>query len=653
MRRAISSLVFAVALLGASFTFASSPVNAPDWVRASAAQTLPTYPEETNAVVLLEDLTVTVTGPGEYVESRRRVVRILRPEGRSEGNLHVHLERDDKVLDIHAFTIDKTGRQYEVKPKEFIEYSPFHEEVYTDIRYSHAEAPAADPGSTIAFESTVRRHPWKNHLSLFAQEDIPVKESRFTLELPPGWEYSAKWSTQAHVEPQQLGPNKWTWNQRDLPGIIDEPMRLHLVALSARVEISYFAPGAGGDNFATWDGVAKWIVRLNEGRRTASPAITDEVRQLVANKSDFDSRVRAITNFMQAEVRYVAIEIGIGGYQPHPAADVFRHRYGDCKDKATLLASMLNEAGIRSRYLLVHTGSGVVKSELPSTFFNHAIVAIELPSDVPEGAYPSAVKTSDGKRFVIFDPTARFVPLGMLHASLQGSYGLLVSDTGGELIRLPLLDPANNTILRIGKFALAADGTLSGEITESRTGDHASSSRYRLADLDTSARTNYIERFASHSLKHASIQNPKIENLDSIDKALVIKYGLQMQSYSQVAGPLLLVRPRVLGQKAFEIKRNKPRNYAFDLSGTSDEKDTFDIELPAGYTVDDLPRPVQIDFGFGAYKSRVEFKGSTLRYEREYIIRDPVIAASKADELRKFEDTIGRDEFASAVLKKQ
>ena len=163
------------------------------------------------------------------------------------------------------------------------------------------------------------------------------------------------------------------------------------------------------------------------------------MQQLTTGATNFDAKVRALTAFLQSDVRYVGIEIGIGGFQPHPASDVFRSRYGDCKDKVTLLSSMLKEAGIDSDYLLVDTERGVVKPDVPSTLFNHVILAIPLPKDTPPNAYRSVSTTASGERYLIFDPTDEYTPVGDLRSALQGSYGLLVTKSGGELIKLPVL----------------------------------------------------------------------------------------------------------------------------------------------------------------------------------------------------------------------
>ena len=106
---------------------------------------------------------------------------------------------------------------------------------------------------------------------------------------------------------------------------------------------------------------------------------------------------------MQNDVRYVAIELGIGGYQPHPASEVFSHRYGDCKDKATLLSTMLKEIGIESYYVLINTERGsVTAATLPNLEFNHAILAIALPPGIDDGAAAGAHRASKTGSNLVF-----------------------------------------------------------------------------------------------------------------------------------------------------------------------------------------------------------------------------------------------------------
>lgn len=633
----------------AAMAFAGS-ASVPDWVRQAAAKAPGRYPPETKAVVLLDDETANVTGPGQAEFTHRRVVRILRPEGRDQAKLRVYVGTGDKVQSMHAWTLDAAGLQYEVKDKEFIEVSPFQEALYTDIRYRAGEAPAGNPGSVIAIEYSVRRRTWMDQTHWFFQEEIPVDEARFTLQLPPGWEYKASWANQPAQQPTAVAPNRWQWVCQNLPGLPEEHLRPENEALAGHLELAFYQPSSAA-NFGSWKAIGDWYYHLVDGRRTLTPEIAAKVQQLTAGATGFDARVRTLSGFLQSEVRYVEISIGVGGYQPHPAADVFRFRYGDCKDKVTLLSTMLKQAGIDSEYVLVYTERGVVKPDVPATLFNHAVLAIALPKEMPATAYHSVSTTKDGSRYLIFDPTDEYTPIGDLRATLQGSYGLLVTSAGGELIQLPVLPPDTNRFDREGKFTLQADGTLTGKVMERRTGNHAARERAWLVHANESERSKYLDHYLSESLKNVAVQQMKVGDLGAHEKDLTLEYQLNAQSYAQRTGPLVLVRMRVLGEKGILLNFAK-RKFPVQLSAATVEKDSYEIQLPAGYTVDDLPEPKQIDVGFASYQSKMESSGSTLHYSREYVVRDPYIGPEKFGDLRRLEGMIGDDEFASAVLKK-
>lgn len=632
-------------------SFSESKANIPDWVRQAAAQPLPTYDSETNAVALLTDETDTVTSPDEHIEHYRRVVKILRPDGRDEGDLAVWIGHEGKLISIHAWSIDAAGHEYEVKDKDFADRASAFQEEYSDIRQKWAKAPAADPGSIIAFEYEVRRRDYFNELRWFPQEDIPVRRAVFTVQLPSGWELKDWWSGLEPVKPASAGPAGWQWIKTDLAGVEDEPRRPSIEALAGRLTIQLYTQTRplGTD----WAAVSKWAAGLFHASASPSPEMSAKVQELTAGKTDFDSRVRAITEFVQHEFRYYAIEIGIGGYQPHPASDVFHLRYGDCKDKANTLSVLLTIAGVKSDVVLIDTSRGVVRADLPSTMFNHAILAIELPADIPSDKYPATVTTKSGKRYVIFDPTDEWMPFGQVRSELQDSYALLVTESGGELIKVPTLNPNDSELLRSAKLTLSPDGTISGSFQEKMTGDFAQELRMGAESANQQQRLQRYERIVSHSLKNASVQDLSFDGLKELNRPVDVRYSVSADRYAQIMGPLLIVRPRVLGIKSIALQKpRKPRKYPFVLGRTAYETDSYEVDLPAGYAVDDKPDPISIDTPFASYKSKIEITGNKLHYSREYVLKSLEIPADKIDDLRAFENKVAEDENAAVVLKK-
>jgi hypothetical protein len=312
---------------------------------------------------------------------------------------------------------------------------------------------------------------------------------------------------------------------------------------------------------------------------------------------------------------------------------------------------MLHIAGIDSSYVLIDTDRDFVNPSVPSLWFNHAILAIELPNQIKSTQYQSIVTAKSGKRYIIFDPTDEYTPVGSLRAELQNSYALLVTDSGGELIRTPLLPPDSNMVTRTGHFVLTVDGGLSGEVSEDRGGDFATGERWRLRHTDERQRTHDFEHWLGRSIQGFSLDSIDIQQADQIQKDLLLKYKFTTLQYGQARGPLMLVRLRVLDDKSSYVE-HKPRHYAVELERTARESDTYEIEIPKEYKVDELPDPVKIDVGFASYQSKIEVEGSKLRYWREYVVRDLSVPREKFDDWVKLQGVIGADETSAVVLKR-
>jgi hypothetical protein len=625
----------------------------PDWVHAAASQALMHTDKDVNAIVLLDDQTTSVQDNGDVLTLERRVVKILRPEGREIAQLHVFFDNETKLKSLHAWSITAKGMEYELKDKDFRELSPY-EGMYSDVRVKEIEAPGADPGTVVALEFEQRGRPYLMEDTWQFQERIPVQRTRYTLRLPSSWEYSNSWFEHAETKPTESGANSWTWELTEIPGIEREPHMPNWRSLAGRMEISYFGNirGQAVKSARSWQQIGSWYNDLASGRRQPSPQIHEKALQLTAGKSTFTGKVEAIASFLQTDIRYVAIEIGIGGFQPHAASDIFRNRYGDCKDKATLMSSMLHEVGIDSHYLVVNTNRGAVAPSAPSMYFDHVILAISVPKGDPAESLATIVDTKAGK-YLIFDPTDQYTPVGQLHYWVQGSYGLLVNDGGGELIQLPLLAPESNQIKRVAHLKLQPDGSLLGEVQETRSGEHAWTSRAELLHAQGNDPNKALERFLAGSLTGFSLEKSESENLDHNEKDLILKYKFNARSYAKSAGPLLLVRPRVLGAMEMNWETDKPRKFPIEFRAASHETDVFEIELPEGFSVDELPDPVKIDVGFAEYESKTEVQGQVLRYTRNYTLRQLQVSTAQEAQLKRLFSTIYSDERNSAVLKKQ
>lgn len=626
---------------------------APDWVRALARASLPAYPAETRAVVLLKEETVVVRENGDVQTVHRRAVKILRPQGESEGAVVVFFDNDTKLNSLKAWSITSQGQEYEVKEKDAIETALLQDSLYEDTRSKVLRIPAAVPGSIVAYEyeqkdrAAMYQHLW------WLDEDLPVVSARYTLQMPPGWEYSTVWRNQAGQAPAQTGPNQWTWQFQSLPAREHEAGMPNWRAVASRMAVNFYPAGQPrGKAQRSWDEVGVWYAGLTAGRAEANPEIRAKVQELTAGKSETLDKVKALAAFVQAGIRYVAVEIGVGGYQPHPASSTFAARYGDCKDKVTLLRAMLSEAGVPSYYVLVHSARGAVSPQFPSMGFDHMIAAVALPQRLPDGF--AVYEHPKLGSLTLFDPTDRSTPFGWLPDNEQAGHALLVTPSGGETIQVPVAPPNMNRLLREGRFEVQQDGTLAGSVKELRWGQPATDQRQLWNEAaDAAERRKRLESTLSSTVGTVLLESAVAEGLTATDGVFQLSYKLAAPAYAKRTGPLLLIRPRVIGSKATTLNDQKPRKYPLDLGSTGFQTDVYEITIPSGYVVDELPPNVDAVYPFAEYHSKSTVEGKVLRYQREYQVKQVEVPAEQVPDLRKFSSRILADEANSAVLKRQ
>ena len=650
-------------ILAALFLLAAAPralagSEAPPWMHALVNAPLPPHDEKTDAVRMYAEENVTVVSADKIRVLYREAYKILRPGGRDAGNVMVSFNPHKKITSLHGWCIPAQGKDYEVKDKDAVEMAQpkiEYSELVTDVRAKLLRIPASEPGNIVGYEYESEEQPLVLQDRWLFQEESPTRESHYSLQLPAGWEYKVAWLNYPEVKPVQSS-NQIIWTVSDVQGIRVEDDMPPWKGVAGQMIVSFFPQGGPStkNGFSNWREMGIWYWNLQTGRFDASPEMKQRVNELTAAAGAQLDKMKALASFVQHDIRYVAIELGIGGWQPHPAADVFMHRYGDCKDKATLMRSMLHELGIESFQVAINTARGSIGPDTPAyRGFNHQIIAVKLPAGLTSPDLIAIVEHPKLGKLLFFDPTSELTPFGRIPGYLQANWGLLIAPDGGEMVQLPKQPAAMNSIQRTAKLTLDATGTLVGEVREVRVGDRASSQRWALRTVTKDAdRIRPIELLLADSLSMFQITHASLVNLAQTDLPFGFNYSFHAENYAKNAGDLILVRPRVLGTKSSALMETKePRKFPVEFDGPVLDTDTFEITLPAGYAVDDLPPPVDADFGFAAYHSKSEVSGNVIRYTRAFEVKELSVPVSKTEDLKKFYRIIAGDERNTAVLK--
>ena len=652
---AFGAATIALLLLGSPLAQAGE--QAPQWMSALANAPVPEHDEDTEAVLLYSERIVSVQSATSMKIMVRKAYRILRPEARRNHEyVAIDFGPQKKVTSLRAWCIPVGGKDYQVKGKEAADVAADVEggELLTDVKYRVLQIPAVEPGNIIGYEYETEERPMILQDQWEFQQTIPVLDTRYSIDLPAGWSYETKWANYPEIKSSQSG-NHGQWSLTNVKPIRKEEDMPALEGVAGQMVVYFVPPGEATNTFTNWRQMGEWYNELTKSRVDASSDLKQTVAGLTGSKTTTVAKMQAIGSFVQQNLRYVAIELGIGGVQPHPASEVLTHRYGDCKDKATLTISMLREIGVDAYYVLANVDRGAVNANTPASAyaFNHAVVAIRLPDGTDDPSLLAILQHQKYGKLLIFDPTDELTPFGQLGNHLQASYGMLAGPNGGELVQLPTMPASVNSVRRSAKLTLDANGMLTGQVNEVRNGDKAwaARSRMRHATKDED-RIRPIENILSDSLTSFQITKASVQNLNITDQPFGFIYSFMAPNYAKNTGGLLLVRPRVLGVKALGLASSKrPREYSFELSGVGLDTDSFDIAIPAGYAVDDLPEPADADYGFASYHAKTVVDGGIIHYSRSYEVKQVSVPVDQADKVKRFYQVVAGDERNMVVLK--
>jgi hypothetical protein len=638
-------------------------VKPPSWLVELSEKPAPELPPETEAVYLCNEQSLTYNPKGLMIRSGRQAIKVLRPSGIERSRLLVRANTfNTKVRKMSGWVINPDGSKSGRKIKDAVSTSLAPDTLYWDIRIMALVLPDVTRESIIGFE-------WEEEIQPISLEDVftfqsrfPVLSARYSLSFPSDVKPVFDWINWEQVRPASPVDSKQKlknieFEVKDVPAIREEPLRPPDGAIAGRLLVRFQPSGKPvyGQLFSTWRDMGLWYEGLSRERRTPKKNVADKALELAGDLNGTRSKIERLAEFVQKEIRYVSIQIGIGGYQPHEASTIMSNRYGDCKDKATLLAAMLESLGIESYYILVNVFRQVVTPNLPVSLFsfNHAILAIKLQEDsLFEGA-EAIIHDPELGPLLVFDPTMSHTPLGRLPFYLRGNCGLLVAGDSSRLIQLPKSTGEYHQLIRVGKFVLKADGSLSGEVTEALSGVHAEKTRAKLREADEAGRRRDLEKFLSASLPAFNLEGYEFQNLDRLTEDLVIHYNFTCSSYVKRAGNFLNFRPGILAvlENNDIFKQKESRRYPVLFSSISSARDEFEIELPEGYTLDRTPDPVEILTNFAGYSAQFELKDNRLCLKRQISIKEDFLPASRFEEVVSFFQSVSSEERRSLILR--
>jgi len=527
---------------------------------------------------------------------------------------------------LFANTIKPNGRIVPLDVKDIHDSSKHAGfEFYTDIKQRSFTMPAVENNCVIEYAYEVRNLkpmlPFDFFTTFFCQTVIPMEEDTMEVVLPVNVELKyKKFNTTINPSITKNGnKKKYVFTNTKQKEIIPEPRMPHVTDRDTFPQLSMWT-------LDSWETISRWYISLVKEQMQSDGELETFTRQLVKDKKNEEEKIKAIFNFVSQKIRYVAVLLGPYTHKPHAAREIFKKRYGDCKDKTTLLLTMLKIAGIEGMPVLVPAHGESFDESMPSLeAFNHVIAV------VPSGTtYYWLDATNEAAAFNSI-PFSR--PTTVLVIHYDGSY---------RFIKTPHMDDRKDFTNFEIKSTINEEGDADVDFTFTFSGKAAESSRYLYKYLSPEQRKKQFERrgIEVKELTFSSFtdtEDPFVINLKGIyknlaqkldDKTMVLTNTVRLDSYR-------------------DITSAKERKYPIRFRTSLYNKEKYIFTFPAGFIIKNLPpafiseRPFKKRVeNFSFRDSTFEISVETKEFEHKIILDNLDDFKKHASELQKHESSL-------------
>ena len=565
-------------------------------------------------VLLLEDATARLETDGRSTYTLRQVAQVLTADGaESWGELALwYVPQRQQVRINWIRVIGPDGTVLRDGPEHQEENSPTVDQgapVYSERRAIQATLGGVAPGTLVDYSYTLEtvqpRLPGDFRYYWGLNGDYPVRRSRFTLDVPVGMQVPVRERNLGfHADDRVVaGRRVRTWAVADLAAVKSESYGGSPNDVMQTIVV-------GGT--LSWAEVAAWYHPMLANHYAVTPEILAAHAAQLKTAKTLDDSLRATYRWVAQDFRYVSLSLGDGGYQPRLPAEVFRTRFGDCKDKTMLFVSLVRHMGLTAYPVLVNS-DGPVDSLFPGIKqFDHMIAAIE--------------RKGRESRIEYADVTPSLVRYGELPGALQGEVGLALPDGRSRVVVLPAAPPSGNRYEREIVGSLGLDGRFTGRITISALGTEQGSIREKFADIDrkdAQARNELLRSYARAVYESGTMDSAHYFDGRDLSVAPHLTVWLTATNVIGRVGARYYFNPPLLkfgdASAISRVEGEGKRHFPIDVGQVNSPsiwRSSLEVELPEGWKAD-VPAEVSIDGPFGYYHASYKQVGRSFRASRE------------------------------------
>lgn len=614
-------------LFGLFLTFAA---------RAQESNPAPTPDISREAVVVEKndtDIRFENDGTGERTQSGR--IHVLSDTGvRQFGILTFNYQSAFESVDIDYVRVLKPDgtivstplNNIQDMPSNITQQAPF----YSDLHEKHIAVKALSAGDTIELQVhwhvTKALAPGQFWYAYNFDDDTIALEEQLRINVPAG--RAIKWKSKdlTPTVEEKDGRKILTWKSKNLarktPAAkeVDDEKQVYQ---AARGQLA--PPDVELSSFQSWDELGRWYGSLQTDRVQPTSEIQQKAAELTKGLTTDDAKIQAIYRYVSEQFRYIGVAFGIGRYQPHFAAEVLDNQYGDCKDKHTLLASLLQAAGFTAYPALIST-SRSMDLDVPSPAqFDHVI------SVVPQG-----------NNFLWMDTTAEIAPAGMLVPKLRDKLVLIVwSNKPPAFVRTAADSPVPNDETFSVEGTLNDAGVVDAHMEEQAHGDNELVMRAIFRRV-SEAEWNQLVQNISYGLGFGgTVSDVVATQPDALDVPFDLKYNYHRIDYSDWEHHQITLPYPPMGLPPLKADQTELAAPIW-LGSRGEFKHVASLTIPKNYSVK-LPADVQLKTAFAEYYSTYSIKDNVIHGERRLVIKEHEVPVPEFLQYKNFTKAIGED----------
>jgi tetratricopeptide (TPR) repeat protein len=515
--------------------------------------------------------------------------------------------------------------------------------IYTDLRQKHVTVRGLRPGDVLEYQVIWRVHTPLAQNNFWFEEDFSNPTSLIflddQLEVNIPRDSKVKLKTARGMEPtikEQDDRRIYTWKYTNLKRE-EKDEKAEAAKKKSVDDDEPKPPQIQMTTFQSWDEVGQWYAGLEHDRIVPDEKVRTKTNELVRGLTSDTAKIEALYQYVAKNFRYVSLSLGQGRYQPHAAADVYANQYGDCKDKHTLLSSMLIAAGLRASPALMNS-SRKIDADVPSPGqFDHVITAVPLAGET-----------------LWMDTTAEVAPFRLISPQLRDKKALLVPASGlARLETTPAEPPFLSTELIEMEGKVNEFGKLTGHTHMVVHGDAEMFFRMMFRGTPKSEwkKLGYYLSMVS-GIRGQEVGEIKPSEPAAFENPFEVDYDFTSDDFLDWSSKKAKVQIPLPSLHLAQIDPDKQEgSKPIQLGPRIDITYRIKLTLPSQYQTR-LPLPLKVTRDYADYSSTYTLEGNTLVAERKFRLRQHELPATRVQDFRALVAAARADEGQTIAIER-